>query len=75
MQPHYSGQKNSNEQLALALEDTAVVIAPLIPWNIAGLIPATILAVGPSFIPYTGYLLLLPMSFCLTGEAIFSKIR
>ncbi|MGB3788231.1 MAG: Na+/H+ antiporter NhaC family protein [Phormidesmis sp.] len=49
------------EQLALALEDTAVVIAPLIPWNIAGLIPATILTVGPGFIPYTAYLILLPL--------------
>ncbi|PZO44927.1 MAG: sodium:proton antiporter [Phormidesmis priestleyi] len=59
MQPHYA----SNEQLALALEDTAVVIAPLVPWNIAGLIPATVLAVSPGFIPYTAYLLLLPLFF------------
>lgn len=50
-----------NQQLALALEDTAVVIAPLIPWNIASLIPATILTVGPGFIPYAIYLLLLPL--------------
>lgn len=61
MQPHYANK----EQLALALEDTAVVIAPLIPWNIAGLIPATVLAVGPGFIPYTAYLLLLPLFFAI----------
>ncbi len=52
---------SADEKLAIALEDTAVVIAPLIPWNIAGLIPATVLAVGPGFIPYAGYLLLLPL--------------
>lgn len=51
----------ADEQLALALEDTAVVIAPFIPWNIAGLIPATVLMVGPGFIPYMAYLLLLPI--------------
>ncbi len=51
----------ANEQLAIALEDTAVVIAPFIPWNIAGLIPATVLMVGPGFIPYMAYLLLLPI--------------
>ena len=51
----------ADRQLALALEDTAVVIAPFIPWNIAGLIPATVLMVGPGFIPYMAYLLLLPI--------------
>lgn len=67
MRPYYttfkplSDSNSADEKLAIALEDTAVVIAPLIPWNIAGLIPATVLAVGPGFIPYTGYLLLLPL--------------
>ncbi|EDX85650.1 Na+/H+ antiporter family [Synechococcus sp. PCC 7335] len=59
-QPHFVG-KRSSEQLALSLEDTAVVIAPLIPWNIAGLVPATALAVGPGFIPYALYLFLFPL--------------
>ncbi len=54
-------QAHSRQQLALTLEDTAVVIAPLIPWNIASLIPAAVLGVGPGFIPYTVYLLLLPL--------------
>ena len=53
--------KTANEQLALDIEDTAVVIAPLVPWNIASLIPTTILAVGPGYIPYADYLLLLPL--------------
>jgi len=56
-----SERNSADEKLAIALEDTAVVIAPLIPWNIAGLIPATVLSIGPGFIPYTGYLLLLPL--------------
>ncbi|MEO1392566.1 MAG: Na+/H+ antiporter NhaC family protein [Cyanobacteria bacterium J06634_5] len=54
-------EHKGNEAMAIALEDTAVVIAPLIPWNIAGLIPATVLAVGPGFIPYCVYLILLPV--------------
>lgn len=64
MRPYYQPQfvgKRSSEQLALSLEDTAVVIAPLIPWNIAGLIPATVLTVGPGFIPYALYLFLFPL--------------
>ena len=68
MEPHYAylpsskpENKSKNEQLALDIENTAVVIAPLIPWNIASLIPTTVLAVGPGFIPYAIYLLLLPL--------------
>ena len=29
----------SKEDLAIAIEDTAVVVAPLIPWSIAGTVP------------------------------------
>ena len=69
MDPYYGAiarknnmqKEQANEQLALDLEDTAVVIAPLVPWNIANLIPSTILAIGPGFIPYAVYLLLLPL--------------
>lgn len=71
MRPCYHRQfpeKMGAAQLALALEDTAVVIAPLVPWNIAGLIPATVLMVGPGFIPYTGYLLLLPLFVLFRGD-------
>ncbi|MEO0645737.1 MAG: Na+/H+ antiporter NhaC family protein, partial [Cyanobacteria bacterium J06650_10] len=66
-QPAHPNRTHCNEQLALTIEDTAVVIAPLIPWNIASLIPATILSVGPSFIPYAIYLLLLPL-FVVIGS-------
>lgn len=47
--------------LALDLENTVVVIAPLIPWNIAGLVPATVLGVNAGFIPFACYLYLLPL--------------
>ncbi|MEG4213835.1 Na+/H+ antiporter NhaC family protein [Microcoleus sp. Pol14C6] len=48
-------------QLAVDLENTAVVISPLIPWNIAGLVPATVLGVNSDFIPYAFYLYLIPL--------------
>lgn len=66
---HYADRDWANQQLALAIENTATVISPLIPWNIAGLIPATVLAVGPSFIPYLGYLLLLPLFSVLRARS------
>jgi NhaC family Na+:H+ antiporter len=61
VQQRYQGKKQGNEQLALDLENTVVVIAPLIPWNIAGFVPATILDVDAGFIPYAIYLYLLPL--------------
>ncbi|NJK38168.1 MAG: Na+/H+ antiporter NhaC family protein [Oscillatoriales cyanobacterium RM2_1_1] len=48
-------------QLAVDLENTVVVISPLIPWNIAGFIPAAILTTDFRFIPYAVYLYLLPL--------------
>ncbi len=39
----YKQQGLNDYQLAVDLENTAVVISPLIPWNIAGLLPATVL--------------------------------
>ncbi len=57
----YERQKLDGSQLANDIENTAVVLSPLIPWNIAGLVPATILMTGSGFIPYAVYLYLLPL--------------
>ena len=57
----YRQQKLDDTQLAVDLENTAVVISPLIPWNIAGLVPATVLSVNSDFIPYAFYLYLVPL--------------
>lgn len=60
-QKQYQQQALSPYQAAVDLENTAVVLSPLIPWNIAGLVPATVLMVGPGFIPYAVYLYLVPL--------------
>ncbi|MBW4460702.1 MAG: Na+/H+ antiporter NhaC family protein [Nodosilinea sp. WJT8-NPBG4] len=59
--PTYHRAQASPPALALDLENTVVVISPLIPWNIAGLVPATILGVNAGFIPFACYLYLLPL--------------
>ncbi|MGF1491812.1 MAG: Na+/H+ antiporter NhaC family protein [Microcoleaceae cyanobacterium] len=60
-QETYQSLQLKSEQLAVDLENSAVVIAPLIPWNIACLIPATVLMADFRFIPYAVYLYLLPL--------------
>lgn len=57
----YEKEKLDNYQLALDLENTAIVISALIPWNIAWLLPATLLNTGAEFIPYACYLYLIPI--------------
>lgn len=57
----YNSRGVGNNELAVDIENTAVVISPLIPWNIAGLVPATTLGVGIGFIPFAFYLFLVPV--------------
>lgn len=64
VQESYQHKKLDKYQLAVDLENTVVVLSPLIPWNIAGLVPATILMTDVGFIPYAFYLYLLPL-LCL----------
>lgn len=49
------------ERLALDLENSAIVIAPLIPWNVAVLVPLTTLGVDARAILFSFYLILLPL--------------
>jgi NhaC family Na+:H+ antiporter len=51
----------SDSALALDLEDSSVVVSPLIPWNIAVAVPMIMLSVGTSCIPYAVFLYILPI--------------
>lgn len=57
----YKRLGHDNSDLALALEDSAIVIAPLIPWNVAVLVPLTTLGVDAKAILFSFYLILLPI--------------
>ncbi|MEO1211018.1 MAG: Na+/H+ antiporter NhaC family protein [Cyanobacteria bacterium J06638_20] len=61
MRSKYEESTKGNAALALDLENTVVVLSPLIPWNIAGLVPATVLGIHAGFIPFACYLYLLPL--------------
>jgi NhaC family Na+:H+ antiporter len=55
---------------AVDLENTAIMTAALIPWNIALLAPMTILGTDPSCIPFLAYVYLLPL-----WNLLFLKLR
>ncbi|WP_319369830.1 Na+/H+ antiporter NhaC family protein [uncultured Ilyobacter sp.] len=64
------------DKLALDLENTSIVIAPLIPWNIAAFVPTETLKVNfYSYIPYAFYLYLVPLSSFLVFKFQNYKLK
>ncbi len=57
----YDKNKIDNSKLAVDLENTAIVISALIPWNIALLVPMVNLGSDASCIPYLFYIYILPI--------------
>ena len=58
----YQAKHIDKYTLALDLENTGILLAALIPWNIAAFVPTTTMDVSPiGFIPYAFYLYLLPL--------------
>ena len=57
----YERNKIDNYSMSIDLENTAIMISGLIPWNIALLVPITILGTSASCIPYLFYIYFLPI--------------
>jgi len=62
MYKSYKDKGVEDHQLALDIENTGVILAALIPWNIAALVPTTTMGVSSAgYIPYAFYLYLIPI--------------
>jgi NhaC family Na+:H+ antiporter len=57
----YKKQNRDKYELAVDIENSAVIISPLIPWNIAGAVPAAALTATIGFLPFAFYLYLIPI--------------
>ena len=55
------------DKRAAWMENTVIVVAPLIPWNIAGAVPLAILGASHSSLLYAWYLYLLPLFLLVSG--------
>ena len=58
----YEKNELDNSFLAIDLENTAIMISALIPWNIALLAPLTILGTNVSCMPYLFYIYMVPIT-------------
>jgi len=55
-------------RLALYLENSAVVVSPLIPWSIAGAVPLATVGAPLLAIPFAFFLILLPAWYAIFGD-------
>ena len=58
----YEKNQLDNSLLAIDLENSAIMIAALIPWNLALFAPLIILGADASCIPYLFYIYILPIT-------------
>jgi NhaC family Na+:H+ antiporter len=63
----YDSAEINKYELAVDIENTVVVISALVPWNIAGAVPAAALTADSSYTIYSYYLYLLPL-ICLIAK-------
>lgn len=59
----------SKDELAKCISDTALVMAPAIPWSIAGMVPLVAVGAGATSIPFAFLLFLIPAGGLLASFA------
>lgn len=75
MRKSYARESIKKNQLAIDIENTGVVFAALIPWNIAAFVPTSTLGVDPySYLPFAFYLYLIPI-FQLISIVVRDKMN
>ena len=60
-------------RLALDLENTVIVVAPLIPWSIAGAVPLAAIGAPERSLLFSFYLYLIPL--CCLARSFFTRHR
>ena len=68
----YRARGQGGEELALDIENSGIVMAPLIPWKISVSIPLVMLGADASAIPYEVLLYAIPLCYLLTKRRVFA---
>lgn len=75
MKPIYETKKVSKDEFAVDIENSSIVIPALIPWNIAGLIPAGMLGLHSlGYLKYSFYMVILPLWILIAYQLKREKI-
>lgn len=63
---------SDNDELALDIENSGIVLSPLIPWNISVSIPLEVLGVTAAAIPFAVLLYMIPLCYGLTKKWLYT---
>ena len=66
----YEARGEGKRALALDIENSGIVLAALIPWNISVSIPLAMLGTGASALPYAVLLYMLPLCYLVTRRRL-----
>lgn len=73
MKNSYKIKEIAKEKFAIDIENSAIVLSALIPWNLASLVPATVMEMKNfEYLIYSFYVIILPI-FTLTYKKLIKK--
>lgn len=67
----YQKEGHGQSELALDIENSGIVLAPLIPWNISVSIPLAMLDASPAALPFAVLLYVLPLTYGLMKKHFY----
>ena len=71
LEDDYTKRGHGRGEMALDVENSGIVLAPLIPWNISVSIPLAMLGADMSAIPYEILLYAIPLCYWLTKRRVY----
>ncbi|MGE5632019.1 MAG: Na+/H+ antiporter NhaC family protein [Caulobacteraceae bacterium] len=75
MKKVYDSSGKDKYEMAIDIEDTAIVLSVMIPWNISAAVPAATLAVDSGFVGYAIFLYILPLFSLLSKRFRFLRLE
>lgn len=71
----YEKTNSNNQELCIDLENSVIILAPVVPWTIACTVPLGFLQVGHGAMVYAFYVFLLPICYGLTKKLFVDEFR
>ncbi|MCD8164467.1 MAG: hypothetical protein LUE09_13875 [Synergistaceae bacterium] len=73
LKKQYAKRGQPKEELALDLENSLVIIAPMVPWCLSCSVPLKLLGVGVEALRWEFYIFLIPICYFIGKEMHFRR--
>ena len=71
LEDDYTKRGHGRGEMALDIENSGIVLSPLIPWNISVSIPLHMLGVTAAAIPFAVLLYMIPLCYAATKKRLY----